>query len=279
MADWRSIQSSPSHEPVVQRSFPRPTRKHSGSGGTGGSGSGGGGGGGGRDQKKNVPVKRKPPPRVASTQPRDTSPEPSSSGDDDSGDDTSDADDDADDDEGEWVDEDDSDEDDLLALEYHPTFIRNVEKRRKRFDVRWEALVEAFQALDRQTDATMILLAAPSHTSKMHALTSRSIKRSSSQRSPEVSKLKSNFTSLATSMRSKRPPSSSSSLAFSDASTLNSESDLRRALETALGSLTALGGMWDERETRWKEEMKRAGEERERVEGLLRGVLGERMRD
>jgi hypothetical protein len=48
------------------------------------------------------------------------------------------------DDSTEWVDEDTTgDEDDLLELEYHPSFVSNIEKRRRRWETRWEALVEA----------------------------------------------------------------------------------------------------------------------------------------
>ena len=53
-----------------------------------------------------------------------------------------------------------------------------------------------------------------------------------------------------------------------------SEEELRRALEAALGSLGALGNIYDQREARWKDEMKRLTEDRERVELLLRQTLG-----
>jgi hypothetical protein len=43
-----------------------------------------------------------------------------------------------------WVDEEDEgDGEDLLELEYHPTFVSNVEKRRRRWETRWDALVQA----------------------------------------------------------------------------------------------------------------------------------------
>ena len=45
---------------------------------------------------------------------------------------------------GEWVDEDDEgEEEDLLELEYHPTYVNNVEKRRRRWENLWEALIQA----------------------------------------------------------------------------------------------------------------------------------------
>jgi len=52
------------------------------------------------------------------------------------------------------------------------------------------------------------------------------------------------------------------------------EEDLKRALEAALGSLGALGGIYEQREARWREEMRRVGEDRERVELLLQQALG-----
>jgi len=52
------------------------------------------------------------------------------------------------------------------------------------------------------------------------------------------------------------------------------EDDLRRALEAALGSLDALGNIYEEREHRWREEMKRLGDDRSRVELLLSQTFG-----
>lgn len=155
--DTRSMQSSPSHEPVPLPPPPHPvTRKkeveH-------------------HPLRQSIPrpnkVVRKPPPRVQSTQPRDTSPEPVS----DSGDDTSTAGEmpfeqtephfaiveegawvngtfgapPSKVEEDEWVDEDEDggDEEDLLELEYHPSFVGNVEKRRRRWDSKWEGLIQA----------------------------------------------------------------------------------------------------------------------------------------
>jgi len=99
-----------------------------------------------------------PPPRVESTQPRETSPEPSSSGEETAGEDSYQTtegnwpnglvDDSAD-----WIDEDaEPDEDDLLELEYHPTFVNSVEKRRRRWETRWEALISAVRFAIRMLD-------------------------------------------------------------------------------------------------------------------------------
>jgi hypothetical protein len=95
-----------------------------------------------------------PPPRVESTQPRETTPELSSSGEETStaggpeerfrvpeeGNWVNGA---SADDSGDWVDEDDEEEEDLLDLEYHPSYVSNVEKRRRRWETRWEALIQA----------------------------------------------------------------------------------------------------------------------------------------
>lgn len=116
------------------------------------------------------------PPRVDSTQPRDTSPEMSYSGEETAGEEDYNhdaADDDGtkwlngtdgkdigrevlvtddvtklidvDEDEGDWVDEDDEDDDgnDLLDLAFHPTYVRDDQKRRRRWETKWEALSEA----------------------------------------------------------------------------------------------------------------------------------------
>ena len=146
-----SMHSSPSHQPV-----PLPIPPHFGA----------------KKKEKDLngrkqSFSRKPPPRVQSTQPRDTSPELSSSGEETAGDDRAnptpdiapqitnglsipilvteipieiiDADDD-----GEWVDEDEEDDyDDLIDLEYHPSFIKNVTKRRRKWEVGWENLIQA----------------------------------------------------------------------------------------------------------------------------------------
>lgn len=47
------------------------------------------------------------------------------------------------------------------------------------------------------------------------------------------------------------------------------EEELRRALEAALGSLSALGGIYERREMRWVEEMRRLDEDREKVQSSI----------
>ncbi|KAJ7886175.1 hypothetical protein B0H14DRAFT_2697929 [Mycena olivaceomarginata] len=269
--DLRSLQSSPSHEPVGVRKKDRPL-----------------------NTRVQVTA-RKPPPRVESTQPRST-PEPESSGEETAGEPEepriavheegnwvgvgvplldSDAD---------WVDEEDEgDGEDLLELEYHPTFVSNVEKRRRRWETRWDALVQAFNALDRQTDATLVLLAAPSHSTKLHSLTSRSVKRNPVlSHSSAMGDVRVGFRHIALQRRATRSRQSSLADRFmgpsnlsGDGSDVSREEDLKRALGTALGSLGALKGIYEQREARWTEEMRRISDDRERVELLLRQVLGE----
>ena len=113
------------------------------------------------------------PPRVDSTQPRDTSPEMLDPGEETAGEE-----------------EEDDDGNDLLDLPYHPSYVRDENKRRH-WENKWEILAEVvcflfltcvswsdsvhppqFHALDRQTYTTMILVAAPPHTQKLYLLMS-----------------------------------------------------------------------------------------------------------
>jgi hypothetical protein len=127
----------------------------------------------------------------------------------------------------------------------------------------------------------LLVLAAPAHTKKLHALTSRNIRRDSNLlQSTTLTKIRSSFASLAEQRRASRTPSisiaeqlSSPSGASADGSQ-NGEDGLRRALEAALGSLGALGSLYDQREARWREEMRKLSEEREHVALLLGQVLG-----
>jgi hypothetical protein len=137
-----SIQSSPSHQPV---SLPFTAR---------GRGSVKRRQGSSDLRVPSVKRKIKPPPRVESTQPRDTSPEPYSSGEETAGEERFEVAEEGNwvngmvpDDGTEWVDEDEDAKDELLDLEYHPNYVNNIEKRRRRWDVRWEALQQAVRWL------------------------------------------------------------------------------------------------------------------------------------
>lgn len=147
-----SMRSSPSHEPLPLPMPPlrggRTARRKESSG---------------LRNQVNPPRRRvKPPPRVESTQPRDTSPEPSSgSGEETAGEDllvaqympnetkwTKDAIEvEEEEEDGDWVDENEDEEEDLLQLEYHPTFIQRTDKRRRRWETRWDTLAQAVSFL------------------------------------------------------------------------------------------------------------------------------------
>ena len=143
LQDPTSLQSSPSHQPIslpIPPSFP------------------------GRKKERNLQLKRqaynrKPPPRVESTQPRETSPDLTSSGEETAGEERLIVPIDSTeseaitipilpiqnteiDDTGEWVDEED-DYEDLISLEYHPSFVKNISKRRRKWEVGWENLIQA----------------------------------------------------------------------------------------------------------------------------------------
>ena len=138
MHETMSLQSSPSHEPIMLPTPPPmlPKKKSPKSG---------------RRHLSN----RKLPPRVESTQPRETSPELSSSGEETAGEEHFAATDESiwasgaitilpSDENNDWIDDDDDeDEDDLLELEYHPGYVSNVEKRRRRWEIGWENLTQA----------------------------------------------------------------------------------------------------------------------------------------
>ena len=146
LQDSTSLHSSPSHQPVslpIPPNFPARKKERN-------------------LQSKRQAYNRKPPPRVESTQPRETSPELSSSGEETAGEErlaiplvnpaeceaitvpilpiqNTDL-----DDNGEWVnEEDDDDYEDLISLEYHPSFVKNISKRRRKWEVGWENLIQA----------------------------------------------------------------------------------------------------------------------------------------
>ncbi|KAN0140838.1 hypothetical protein V8E53_001282 [Lactarius tabidus] len=152
-------------------------------------------------------------------------------------------------DDGEWIDQGvggmEGVADDLLQLESHTDYVGNPEK----------PLLRAFHALDRETDTILVLLAAPSHTArgKLHPVATRAAGRDTAHHR-RASRSSSLLEQLSRVSSSSRDGSSSSS---SDAR----EDDLRRTLETAIGSLHALGGLYEQREMRWVEEKRRLDED------------------
>ena len=255
--------------------------------------------------------KTRPPPRVESTQPRDTSSDLSSGEETSFGvrqsvpqpaarrDESADDDDDTETDDSGWIDED-------LEVEYgidYSLHLGDAKKRRRKSKLRWEALLrdvrapavfasvgtdpvighDQFHALDRETDTTFVLLAAPSHTGKLHSVASRTVRRDSSLKPTEMQHIRSAFAEIAARQHAARTPSlleqfSRGCLSSYDGPSSSSsgarEEDLRRALETAVGSLYAIGDIYGRRETRWAEERLRLDEDNDRVQLLLKQVLG-----
>jgi hypothetical protein len=130
-----------------------------------------------------------------------------------------------------------------------------------------------------------VLLAAPNHGGEpLHALTSRSIRRDPSLlHSPALGTMQREFESVAAARGASRstaflPLAERLSALGSDAGAETPagerEDELRRLLGSALTSLGALGGIYEAREARWREEVRRQNEDRESVELLLRQALG-----
>ncbi|KAN0132937.1 hypothetical protein V8E53_009302, partial [Lactarius tabidus] len=196
-----SMRSSPSHQPVPLPFLSRGNhglrrREHS------------------QDLRRRAKVRL--PPRVENTQPRDTSPELSSgeetAGEFKAGEHSSDPqryaprpaqwDESADDEDVGGM---EGVADDLLQLEFHTDYVGNPEKRRRRWKLRWEALRRGFHALDRETDTTLVLLAAPSQTGKLRSVASRAIRRDSSlHESTDIACIRSAFAELAARRRASR---------------------------------------------------------------------------
>lgn len=140
----------------------------------------------------------------------------------------------------------------------------------------------------------MILVASPPHTRKLYSLMSRSIRREPSLLNGDpVSSIRRSFRHVATQrkvsrvnhgislvdrlgLRSRSGSISVDSMGYSDigSSSESREDELKRALDAALGSLDVLGNIYEERETRWREEMKRLNDDRSRVELLLSQTFG-----
>lgn len=168
--------------------------------------------------------------------------------------------------------------------------------------MKWANLVEAFHALDRQTASTLVLLAAPSHSKKLHSVVSRSIKRDPSlSNSSQIRGIRTSFSRLSNHQRALKhsqkpqslsalllshaqtspsiPPGSSSpdaesALGSSVGGTSEREEELRRALQLTLGTLSVVGGIFEQREARFKEEIKRVGMDKATVAELVGRVLG-----
>ena len=301
-----STHSSPSHQPVslppFRRGYRGPHRR-------------------GRSEDSHPQSKTRTPPRVESTQPQDTSPE-LSSGEETVGDfdvcnhsepqhswprsvqcDASADDEDDADGNGKWIDEDVGIEgvaDDLPRFEFHTEYVGDPEKRRQRSKHHWEALlrvasfpttfsrqrtdavVSKLHALDRETNITLVLLAAPSHTGKLHSVASKAVRRHSSLKSTEMKNIRSAFAEIVSRQRTPRLVSllkqlsgsfSSSGDGHPVSSSSEHEEDLCRALNTAISRLHTLGSLYEQQAMNWIEEKHRLDMEKERILLPLKQVL------
>ena len=128
-----------------------------------------------------------------------------------------------------------------------------------------------------------MLLAAPSHSGKLHLVASRAVRRDSSLKPTDMRNIRSAFADMASRQHATCPPSlleqlSRAGLSSNDEPSLSGsgarEEDLRRALDTAIGSLHALGTLYERREMRWIEEKLKLDEDKAKVQLLLKQVLG-----
>ncbi|KAH8979797.1 hypothetical protein EDB92DRAFT_1977530 [Lactarius akahatsu] len=185
--------------------------------------------------------------------------------------------------------------DDLLQLKFHTDYVGNPEKRCRRWKLHWEALLHAacltpllglnyFHALERETDTTLVLLSVPSHTGKLHSVALRAIHCDNSLiESSDMMNIHSTFAGMAarrcalhsSSLIKQLVHTSSSSCDGSPSSSSNArEEDLHRALDTAISSLHTLGSPYERWEMHRIEEKHRLDEDKEKVQLLLKQVLG-----
>lgn len=216
-----------------------------------------------------------------------------------------------------WLEESDDDE---LDNEFHPTYFVNPAKRKRRFEQKWEQMVKLvsphidyhglgltswqFREIDRETDATMILAAAPPDQHQTHLLLSRAILRSTHY-SHTAQEARSVFSEISISRRRERTEAlrrarqerqrkkavderlaQVTHMAYaaqqandhqgggsgSDETSVpktQTEADLRSALDAAVVSLQEMRRVFDDMETRHREESNRRKEESLSIEKLL----------
>ncbi|KAF8759702.1 hypothetical protein RHS01_02243 [Rhizoctonia solani] len=202
-----------------------------------------------------------------------------------------------------WLEESDDDE---LENEFHPTYFVNPAKRKRRFEQKWEQMVKLFREIDRETDATMILAAAPPDQHQTHLLLSRSILRDTnfSHIAQEARSVFSDITVARRHQRSEtlrrarqerqRKKASDERLSAvahltlatqggadnvgsgsdeTSVPTQQTDQDLRMALDAARVSLQEMRRVYDEMETRHREESNRRKEESLTLEKLLTSIL------
>ena len=117
-----------------------------------------------------------------------------------------------------------------------------------------------FHTLGRETNTTLVLLAAPTHTGKLHSVASRAVHRDRTLKSIDMKNIRSAFAEMASRHHALRPPSlvqqlSPAGLSSYDRSPSSSdgadEEDLRRAVDTTIDTLCALKSrLYERREMR-----------------------------
>jgi len=270
----QSIVSSPSHEPL-----PLPPRRRSGLR---------------KSQSKTLlnqqisALSLEQVPRAESTEPLST--EPSEDGD-------STEREAEEEEEDVWIEEDDED---LLDDEYHPRYLADPVKRRRKFQQKWQQLLKIFHDIDRSTDTTMLLLASQpvSPHFETHVVMSRSIHRnpefhlhalaarkpfsqiSTARRREKVAEAQARRLDAQRRMALQQQMSQATSiggrleaLTALDENNLQGEEGLRSALGAALDSLREMHRLYEEREERRREEADRQRQESAGIEALLRHVL------
>ncbi|KAH9972312.1 hypothetical protein BGW80DRAFT_1252835 [Lactifluus volemus] len=177
-------------------------------------------------------------------------------------------------DDGEWIDEDVGNEDITMTCCSSNSIPTNPEKRRRRWKVCWEALLHAFHALDREMDTTLVLLAL-SH-SRLRAVASRAIRRDLRRLESSDMKMASRRCASCSPSHLEQLERASSSLRDGSPSSGSDvrEEDLCRALYTVIGSLHAIGSLYKQRERRWVEEKQRLDADKDKVQLVLKQVLG-----
>ncbi|CAE6433342.1 unnamed protein product [Rhizoctonia solani] len=202
-----------------------------------------------------------------------------------------------------WLEESDDDE---LEIEFHSTYCVNPAKRKRRFEQKWEQMVKLFREIDRETDATMILAAAPPDQHQTHLLLSRSILRDTnfSHVAQEARSIFSDITVARRHQRSEtlrrarqerqRKKASDERLSAvahltltaqggtdnpgsgsdeTSVPTQQADQDVRMALDAARASLQEMRRVYDEMEARHREETSRRKEESLSLEKLLTSLL------
>ncbi|QRV72215.1 hypothetical protein RhiJN_00229 [Ceratobasidium sp. AG-Ba] len=207
-----------------------------------------------------------------------------------------------------WLEESDDDE---LENEFHTTYYLNPAKRKRRFEQKWEQMVKLFREIDRETDATMILAAAPPDQHQTHLLLSRSILRDTDY-SHTAQEARAIFSDISIARRRERADQlrrarqerqrkkiiddrlnqimiqnqeraaqgalerSGGVGSGSDETSMpqpQTDEDLRLALDKAVNSLQEMRRVFEDMETRHREETNRRKEESLSIEKLLTTLL------